>query len=140
MILYVNSWYIKYWYITLPFNLADHRAIATPYIAVLHVLFQREHNRIAKELAKLNPSWNNDKLYREAKKVNTAIYQHIIYNEYLTATVGDQLLQALDLAVKFDDNDPFIKKYIPTVIGGVTNEFTAAAFRLGHSMTSDKIM
>ena len=29
------------------------------------MIFAREHNRVAAELAKMHPSWDNDKLYFE---------------------------------------------------------------------------
>ena len=49
----------------------------------LHTLFNREHNRIAKELAKIKPSWTDDELYFETRKIVIAEMQHLVYNEWL---------------------------------------------------------
>ena len=57
-------------------------------LIVLHTLFMREHNRIAAELTRLNPRWSDDKIYQEARKINVAEYQHIIFKEWLPIIIG----------------------------------------------------
>ena len=57
-------------------------------LIVLHTLFMREHNRIALELARLNPRWSDDRIYQEARKINVAEYQHIIFKEWLPIIIG----------------------------------------------------
>merc|ERR1719483_854081 len=51
-------------------------------LIVLHTLFMREHNRIAVKLANLNNRWNDEKIYPEARRINIAQYQHIIFKEW----------------------------------------------------------
>jgi len=60
-------------------------------LIVLHTLFMREHNRIATELARINPRWSDDKIYQEARKINVAEYQHILFKEWLPIIIGKRL-------------------------------------------------
>ncbi len=54
----------------------------------VHTLFMREHNRIASALSLLNPTWSDETLYYETRRILIAVYQHIIYNEWIPATIG----------------------------------------------------
>ena len=45
----------------------------------MHTIWFREHNRIAKRLRTLNPSWDGDRLYEESRKIVGAELQHITY-------------------------------------------------------------
>lgn len=48
------------------------------------------HNYIARELYKINGHWSDEKLFQEARRISIAIYQHIIYKEWLPLLVGIQ--------------------------------------------------
>ena len=67
------------------FLAGDSRVNENPNLAVMHTIFMRDHNRIARELKRINPSWaNNDLLlFQEARKILIAQWQHVVYNEYL---------------------------------------------------------
>lgn len=53
-----------------------------------HLFFIRGHNSIALELSKLNRDWNDEILYQESRRIVTAIYNNIIYNEWLPLIIG----------------------------------------------------
>lgn len=102
----------------------------------LHTIWMKEHNRIATELAKINPHWNDEKLFQEARKIVIAELQHITYNEYLEEILGNQYLQAFDLKPRASG---YFTKYNANTKPQIRNSFAAAAFRFGHSMIRDKV-
>ena len=54
----------------------------------IHTLFMREHNRIASQLALVNPRWSDNKLYNEVRRLLLGIYQHIVYSQWIPAVMG----------------------------------------------------
>lgn len=100
-------------------------------LTVIHIVFLREHNRIAGILSKLNRHWNDEKLFQESKKILTGIYQHIIYNEFLPLLVGRDMAYGSNLiSSKTGHRNSFSAYADPSTL----NEFGAAAFRFGHSL------
>ncbi|XP_012281490.1 peroxidasin-like protein [Orussus abietinus] len=75
----------------------DSRVNEHPGLTLMHVLFLREHNRVAKQLEQLNPHWDDDRLYQEARRVVIAEMQHITYNEYLPVVLGENALDRYQL-------------------------------------------
>jgi len=98
----------------------------------MQVLFNREHNRIATSLASLNPTWNDETLYQEARKIVIAEFQHIVYNEYLPLVTGDKSLAPLSTT-------SYYTGYNSSINPSLYNEFGTAAFRFGHSLVRQQL-
>uniref|UniRef100_A0A182LT90 MYND-type domain-containing protein n=1 Tax=Anopheles culicifacies TaxID=139723 RepID=A0A182LT90_9DIPT len=67
---------------------ADRRSYQSPMSATVHLLFLREHNRLANQLRLLNTNWSDEVLFQEARRINVAQYQYIVYYEYLPRVLG----------------------------------------------------
>jgi hypothetical protein len=53
-------------------------------LGVVHLLMVREHNRIASELAKINPHWNDETIFHVMLTHNFHLfYQKIIFTSFL---------------------------------------------------------
>ncbi len=79
------------------FESGDHRTTENLGLSGLHTLFLREHNRLARELAKVNSAWNDETLFQETRRIVVAILQHITYNQYVPGTIGLQNLDAYQI-------------------------------------------
>lgn len=66
----------------------DSRVNVHPQLTAMHIMWLREHNRIAKQLAQLNPAWDDEILYQEARRIVIAEVQHITYNEWIPEVLG----------------------------------------------------
>lgn len=82
----------------------DVRAAEQPGLTGIHTILVREHNRIALELSDINGHWDEDRLYHEARKIVNALYQHIIYNEFLPIILGHELMDFSELTVGSDSS------------------------------------
>ncbi|XP_046988945.1 peroxidase-like [Schistocerca americana] len=109
---------------TVCFKSADPRTNQQPLRSAIHVLFLREHNRIAKILAKLNPHWKDEQLYQQARRILIAIFQHITYEEMLPILIGKHAFKEHFHAYEYN------KKLCP----GTFVEFTSVAFRYLHTI------
>jgi len=91
------------------FESGDGRVNESPALAVLHTLFVRQHNRLARELARINPLWDDETLYHESRRIVAAQIQHVTYREFLPAVLGENLAENLGLipqpAGRFTDYD-----------------------------------
>lgn len=89
--------------------------------------FVNEHNRIASRISEILYNVDDEFLYNEARKLNIAKYQHIVYNEYLPMLVGEKAaLNWKLLPGEFGGYNPHINPQ-------VKNAFTITS-RFGHTM------
>lgn len=107
------------------FVAGDERANENPLLAGLHTLLVREHNRMCDELAKKYPTWSDERLYQHARKYVGGFVQAITYREWLP-----------QLGVVIPPYTGYRADVNPTL----ANEFTAAAFRLGHTLLNGNLL
>jgi hypothetical protein len=105
------------------FVAGDVRVMENPELTGATLLFVREHNYQVDRLHALHPNWTGDQLYQMAKAIVTAELENIIYSEFLPALLGNNAL-------------PAYHGYNPNADARITEEFSMAAFRFGHSTVS----
>ena len=111
----------------------DLRVNEQPTLGVMHIIWVREHNRIAKELNKMNSHWNDERIYQEARRIVNAQWQHIIYNEFLPILLGNRFLKQFNLLPL---TRGFSSHYRTDFNPSVTNNFASASFRVGHTLVT----
>ncbi|MDN0075068.1 peroxidase family protein [Crenobacter sp. SG2303] len=57
----------------------------------ISTLFLREHNRLAKELERQNPSWGDERLFQTARMINIAMLIRIVVEDYIGHIAGTKL-------------------------------------------------
>ena len=108
------------------FLAGDVRANENIGLTSMHTIFVREHNRIAHDLAISNPLLTDQELYDQARSIVVGEIQAITYNEFLPALLGPDVLTDW---ISYD----------ASVNPGITNEFSTAAYRFGHTMLSPEL-
>lgn len=114
----------------------DVRVNSSPHLAVMHTIWLREHNRVAERLSTLNPHWNDERVFQEARKLVVAEIQHVTYTEWLPIVLGVKY-------VKRDGLKPlrqgYSHMYNENVNPAVTNSFDTAAMRFTKSLMEERI-
>ena len=75
--------------------------------------------------------WNDETLYQETRRIVTAEWQHIVYNEWLPIILGQQYMTRYGI---YPLTDGFSDSYRSDFDPRITNAFAAAAFRVGHTL------
>lgn len=109
----------------------DGRVNQTPWLALTHSLLFRLHNYIATRLAAVNQHWNDERLFNESRRINIAIYEHLIYNEWLPTFVGREYSESKNLTCRREDD--VCGAYDATIDASATAEFAHASFRSFHT-------
>ncbi len=106
------------------FVAGDVRANENPLLTSFHTLFVREHNRLCDEIKINEPDLDDEAIYQKARKIVGGLLQVITYDEWLPV-----------MGVKL----PSYNGYRPEVNAQVSNVFSSAAFRMGHTLINSNI-
>ncbi|OXA57627.1 Chorion peroxidase [Folsomia candida] len=114
------------------YKAGDDRVNEMQGLMIMHLIWLREHNRVAVELQNINPFWSDEQLFQEARRIVIAEYEHIIYNEWLPIIIGREYMESYSIL-------PLSRKkafngYDPEIDASIENAFSAAGFRMGHSL------
>jgi peroxidase len=79
----------QYFIATSPYIYAgDARVNEHPLLTSLVTILAREHNRIVERLSEINPQWQDETLFHEARRIVIAEIQHITYQQWLPLLIG----------------------------------------------------
>ncbi|XP_046564376.1 peroxidasin homolog [Haliotis rubra] len=112
------------------FKAGDERVDEHMSLTSMHTIWLREHNRVARKLASINPHWDDERLFQEARRIVGAMMQHITYAEFLPLVLSPTFYKKYKLR---PSSGP-VNIYDARVDASVHNAFATAAYRFGHSM------
>ncbi|XP_046342547.2 peroxidase-like [Haliotis rufescens] len=112
------------------FRAGDERVDEHMSLASMHTIWLREHNRVARKLARINRRWDDERLFQETRRILGAMIQHISYAEFLPLVLSTKFLTKFGLR---PSTGP-VNIYNASIDASVRNAFATAAYRFGHSM------
>ena len=115
---------------------SDTRIEQSPALVGMQTLLLREHNSIAGELNILNAHWSDEKIYQETRRIIIALYQHIVFAEYLPILIGSDLMDRFGLLPS--SHGTYFTDYNSKLYPNILSEFTTAAFR-PHNLIPNQI-
>ena len=109
------------------FLAGDVRANEQVGLTTMHTLFIREHNWHADRIRAAQPNITGNEIYQRARQLVAAEIQHITYREYLPSLLGNGVISRYS-------------GYQPDINGTISNIFSGAIFRYGHSALSPTLL
>ena len=84
------------------FAVGGDRANANPQVAMLNLLFLREHNRLAALLEAANPGWDDDRVFETARNIVIVMFIKVVVEEYINHINTSVFRFAADPRVAWD--------------------------------------
>ena len=116
-------------------NLLDHyvggdgRTNENVTLTSMHTIWARNHNFHIDTLLDAGFAGTTEELFQAAKMVNEAEYQRVVFTEFADALIGG--IQGV--------GDHGFEAYNAEATAGISHEFAAAVYRIGHSLIGDTI-
>lgn len=86
----------------------------------LHLIFVREHSKVAEEVIDAFPWWNGKQIFDLTRHIVAAEMQAVTCHEFIPALTGSKI--------------PRYQGYNPREEAVNSNRFTTVAFRVGHTL------
>ncbi|VDL70130.1 unnamed protein product [Nippostrongylus brasiliensis] len=99
--------------------------------SVLRTIFESHHNILAGQLKKLNPHWDDEQLYQEARRIVVAQIQIITVREYLPLLIGREAMAKFEIV---DDPKNFADLYDKHANADTLNAFAAVVGQFFYAM------
>ncbi len=116
-------------------NLLDHvvagdgRANENVTLTTMHTIWARNHNFHVDNLLAQGFQGSAEEVFEAAKAINEAEYQRVVFTEFADALIG---------GIRGDGDHGF-NGYNPDADAGISHEFAAAVYRVGHSLIGQTI-
>lgn len=120
------------------YRTGDTRTNQNPGLAILQVILMREHNRVADVLQQINPHWDDELTFQEARRINIAQFQQISYYEWLPLFLSASNMIKNRLIYDIAPGS-YVNDYDPTIDPSIINAHATAAFRSFHSQIEGRL-
>lgn len=117
---------------------ADSRFNQNPGLTSIQIMLLRKHNQIADALQQLNPHWDDERVFQEARKINIAAFQHISYYEWLPIFLGEKNMKSNGLIYDVKPGS-YVNDFNENIDPRIINSFSSAAFRYFHSQIAGRL-
>jgi peroxidase len=117
------------------FKSGDLRTDLHPGMTLIQTLGMRVHNFCARRIVRINPYWDDERVFQECRRITVGIFQHITYTEYLPVILGWRFMYDYGI---LPPTKGYSYDYNAEINPWTLAEWTGAAFRL-HSSVYGKI-
>ncbi|KAK7093679.1 chorion peroxidase-like [Littorina saxatilis] len=112
------------------FLAGDDRVNELPSLTLMHTIFVRYHNLLAKDLKHCRPDATDELIFQQARAIVGAVMQNILYAEWLPIVLGPSVRSRYGL----DLNPNWRTRHIPDMDPSIFSAFSTAVFRFGHTL------
>jgi Animal haem peroxidase len=113
--------------------IGDPRNDENTFVSQLHLLFIKFHNRVVDKVMSERPDLEGDDLFKEVQRIVRWHYQWVVICDFLKRTIPEGMLDRLLVRDEDGLREVRLKFYRPKPRPYMPVEFSAAAYRFGHS-------